>query len=175
MSFFCSEHSIDDVYAVWSPSRAQLFFVSVIKYLFLESIRLCIETNVLNVLYWGRTYFAHASISSDQRNVFLFDFLLGYYRTYGFVASLPHKNSSSHFSSHTIWVVCLYNVILSSWLGIIRHCFLWHFLISFVLTSFYCRMFCLNILQIFALHIELCVRIYVYLYWGWGGRLYPFD
>ena len=86
--------------------------------------------------------------------------LLLHYRTYGFVASRLRGNSSSQFLSHPIRVLCLYNVLKSSLLVKIRHYYLWHLMMYFMLTYFYHCMSCLNVLQIFPLLLENRARIY---------------
>ena len=139
-----------------------LLWVFIMKSLFLESIVWWAVTNFLTVFYSGSTYFLNASISSDRRNIslFYFIFLLLYYRTYGFVASHPRENPSSRFPLHTIWVFHLY-IFTLSWMVAIIHDHMWHLLVYFLMTYFNRDISCLNILQIFSLLVEQCVRIYV--------------
>ena len=71
-----------------------------------------------------------------------------------------HVTMLHQILSHSIWVVRFYDVLTSSWLGTIRHDYMWYLLISFLIIYFDRSIYCLNILQIFLLLLEQRVRIY---------------
>ena len=63
---------------MWMPCLIHhmltFLLVYIIKAIFLNSINWCVETNSLNVFYWGNTYFVHGIWSSYRRNMCLFLF-----------------------------------------------------------------------------------------------------
>ena len=160
---FFSDHLIGRVDTAWSLYMLTFLWLFIPKYLSLDSIRWLLETNFLNILYSGSTYLLHASSSSDWENIclLLFDFLSVNYHTFGYVASHSRDNYMSHFSSHPIRVVRLYDVLASSWLGTIRYDTIWYLLMYFLLTYFDRRTSCLNIYKIFPLFLEHRVSIYI--------------
>ena len=160
-----------------------LFKFSFQNICFQELIGECVETIFLKYSYWGRKSFVHDSISSYikfLRNVcYIHDFrfisihfcswiifsdkilCLVYYSYDGWFSCHYCDNYSSHFLSHPIRFVILYNVIMSSRPGKIRHSSLWSLLMYFMLECFDCCISCLHIFQTFKLLIEPCARIYL--------------
>ena len=95
--------------------------------IFLESIRLGIETNVIKVFYSGITYLVHASSYSDPKQVclFLFSFVISKLSYFLFVTIHSCDNYPSRFFLHPIQIVRLYDVMKSSWQGTLRHDTMW--------------------------------------------------
>lgn len=104
--------------------------MSVTKYIFLKSIWWLVETIFLNVFYWSSTYSVNSYSSSDWINM-RYIYLLVYYCTYVSVTIYLCHNCLSGFCLHPIWVIISYNVLTSSWLGIITYNYLCHLLIFF--------------------------------------------
>ena len=113
-------------------------WVTIPKYFFLGSTVLFFDTNFINILFWGRhTLYMppFPLILKLKINVFcvwfihflFIHFLLVYDPTYEVFETCPNENYLSVLLLHTIWVVCLYNVPLLYWLGMIGICYCFHY------------------------------------------------
>ena len=154
------------MYATWCLYRITFIWVFFPKALFLESIGWCIEANFLNLFFYGSTHLVHALSSYDWKDIYLLFYLIFLsvnYFTFGIFACHSSDNYLSYFLSRQIRVVRLYDVLMLSWLGTIRHDTLWNLLMYFLQTYFYHRIPCLNIFQIFMLLLEQHVRIHIIL------------
>ena len=125
-------------------------WLSVLKYPLLDSIGWCDETNFLTVFYWG-----HTDSKICETCVFILfctcfiSLFIDILSSFFICCKSSALQLFANFSDFPIWFICFYNVLSPPWLVMIRHYSMWHFLMSFLLTSFG-----------FPLLLKQCIRLF---------------